>query len=620
MPLTRLIKIIIITFIAISSCAKNNLPQEEKYSKHEYQIEMRDGIKLYTIAYIPANISEEYPIIMTRTPYSAGPYGNKKNRSLPKHLSKEEFIFVYQDVRGKYMSEGEYVNMRPYIPNKKKNDIDETTDTYDTIEWLINNVPNNNGKVGIYGISYPGFYAAMSLNEAHPALKAVSPQAPIADWFVGDDMHHNGAFTLSLSYVFFSSFGVSRPNPTPNRSGRIVDLTGDSYNYFLDIGPIKNVNENYFKDEIGFWNDFVEHGTYDEFWQSRNTLNYFENVIPAVMTVGGWYDNEDLYGSLNTYQTIEKKNKNVFNILVMGPWAHGGWARTYGNSFGDMNFGSSTSQFYREEMELPFFKYYLKGEENLNLPEAYVFETGKNKWRKYDEWPPPNVKETEVYLADNSILFIETKEDQSLIDYTEYISDPANPVPYTAINHSTRRMYNKTYMVEDQRFAAARPDVITFESDYLTEDLTIAGPIEVELYVSTSGTDSDWIVKLIDVFPDSTTIKESMNDDLNMAEYQMLVRAEIMRGKFRNSYEHPEPFEPNKATKVKLTLNDSHHTFLKGHKLMVQIQSSWFPMFDRNPQTFCDIYNADEEDFQKATQRVYHTGKYSSRLILKVIE
>ncbi len=603
---------VLLLVLLIGFLTQNNFA-ENKYTKHEYQIEMRDGIRLYTIVYSPIDTSEAHPILITRTPYSCGPYGENKFRPLPSHLITENYIFVYQDVRGKYMSQGKYVNMRPYIPNKKGKQIDEASDTYDTIEWLVKNIPNNNGKVGIYGISYPGFYSAMSLNDSHPALKAVSPQAPIADWFIGDDMHHNGAFTLTLSYVFFSSFGRKRPYPTTERYGRIVKLDTTSYEYFMNIGPLKNVNENYFHGKIDFWNECMVHGTYDKFWQSRNTLNYFDNVKPAVMVVGGWYDNEDLYGTLNTYKTIEQKNKNNKNILVMGPWSHGGWARSDGETFGDMEFGSKTSEFYRAEMESQFFKYYLKGEGDFSLPEAYVFETGKNVWHKYDEWPPSNTVWTPLYFSDNNELTF-TKEEDSKTKFDEYVSDPKKPVPYTSVAHSAARMYNRYYMTEDQRYASARSDVLTFRTKPLDNNITIAGPIEVELFVSTSGTDSDWIVKLIDEFPDSVFGTKDISG------YQMMVRGDIMRGKFRNSLEKPEPFTPDKPTKVKFTLNDSYHTFLKDHRIMVQIQSSWFPLFDRNPQKFCDIYSAEESDFQSATNRVYHTEKYPSKIIFNLIK
>jgi uncharacterized protein len=456
----------------------------------------------------------------------------------------------------------------------------------------------------------------MSLNDSHPALKAVSPQAPIADWFLGDDMHHNGAFTLSLSYVFFSVFGIERPEPTTAWSMRIVDLSSDSYNYFLKLGPLKNVNNYYFHNAISFWNDFTLHGTYDEFWKSRNTLNHFNNVTPAVMTVGGWYDGEDLYGALNTYQTIEKKNPNINNILVMGPWPHGGWARSTGNSFGELKFDSNTSEFYQEKIELMFFKYYLKNEGELKLPEAFIFETGTNKWNQFDTWPLINSTLVDLYFGANSTLL--NNKSKSEINFTEYVSDPCKPVPYTAKFHKTRTMYNKTYMVEDQRLASARPDVISFEGEKLEKNITLAGQIDVELYVSTSGTDSDWIVKLIDVYPDN--LPETTSDGTGIANYQMLVRGEIMRGKFRKNYESPEPFIPNEVTKVKFTLNDSHHSFLTDHKIMVQVQSSWFPLFDRNPQTFCDIYNADEDDFRKTTQRVFHSEVYPSKIVLRILE
>jgi putative CocE/NonD family hydrolase len=588
---------------------------EELYSKKDFMIEMRDGVKLYTVVYSPVDDSVEYPILMTRTPYSSRPYEKDKYRNFPTHLTNEKFIFVYQDVRGKFMSEGTFVDMRPYIPNKTGKEIDESSDTYDTIEWLVNNIPNNNGKVGIFGISYPGFYSAMALNDSHPALKAVSPQAPIADWFVGDDMHHNGAFTLSLSYVFFSSFGVERPEPTTSWSSRIVDLTGDAYSYFLNIGPIKNVNEKYFFNSIAYWNEIVKHGTYDKFWKSRNTLNHFNNITPAVMTVGGWYDGEDLYGALSTYKTVETKSPNANNILVMGPWTHGAWTRGRGNSLGDLYFDQNTSQYYQDNLELTFFKYYLKNKGDGKFPEVLAFETGTNKWNSFTEWPPKNSKLVDYYFDKNTLT---TKTPYSKNEFVEYISDPANPVPYTALNHKTRKMYNKSYMVEDQRFASSRPDVVAFESDNLAKNLTLAGPIEVELFVSTSGTDSDWIVKLIDVYPD--TLTQATTNGTTMANYQMLVRAEIMRGKFRNSLENPEPFVPNEVTKVKFRLNDSHHTFLKGHKIMVQVQSSWFPLFDRNPQTFCDIYSTDESAFQKATQRIYYSKEYPSKIVLRVLE
>jgi putative CocE/NonD family hydrolase len=590
---------------------------EQLYTKQDFMIEMRDGIKLYTVVYSPKDTSIQYPFLITRTPYGSGPYKKEKFRHFPEHLTKEKFIFVYQDVRGKFMSEGKYVNMRPYIPNKYGKQTDEASDTYDTIDWLVKNIPHNNGRVGIYGISYPGFYSAMSLNDSHPALKAVSPQAPIADWFTGDDMHHNGAFTLSLSYVFFSGFGIERKSPHTKWPKRIVNLTGDAYNYFLNIGPLKNINEKYFHHSIPFWNDITEHDVYDDFWKSRNTLNYFNNVKPAVMTVGGWFDGEDLYGALNTYKTIERKNPNTYNILVMGPWIHGGWARNNGDHLGDMIFGENTSDFYRKNIELKFFKHFLKSDTKPALPEVYAYKTGANEWCKFEKWPPENSEFVNFYLSNHNKLLQKTRE-KIEAGTTEYLSDPANPVPYTALFHETNKMYNKNYPTEDQRFASARPDVIFFETDTLEKDITIAGPIGIELFVSTTGTDADWVVKLIDVFPNNLT--EVTENGTTMANYQMLIRGDIFRGKFRKSLENPKPFLPNKITKVKFKLNDSFHTFLKGHKIMVQIQSSWFPLFDRNPQTFTDIFKANANDFKKATHKIYYSKKLPSKIRLKILK
>lgn len=593
------------SLLILASCFAQENYTKLNYDKKEIMIPMRDGIKLFTAVYSPKDNSAQYPILMIRTPYSCNPYGENNYTNLPKHLAEEKFIFVFQDVRGKFMSEGEFVNMRPYIPNKKGIQIDESSDTYDTIDWLVKNIPNNNGKVGIYGISYPGFYAAMSLNDSHPALKAVSPQAPIADWFKGDDMHHNGALTLLLSYNFFSGFGKPRPQPTTKWSGGNNYPSPDAYTFFLNVGAIKNLNEKYLNHQIAFWNEMSEHPDYDEFWKSRNTLNYFDNVKPAVMTVGGWYDAEDLYGTLQTYQTIERKNPGIYNVIVMGPWQHGGWARSSGESFGDLNFGSNTSVYFQQNLELPFFKYFLKNEGELKIPEATVFEVGNNKWYELDSWPIKNTEEVNLFLsAKNELKFTQP----NISGVYEFVSDPMKPVPYTTKILDSRNLYYRPFMNEDQRFAYSRPDVIHFSTNELEEDLSIAGEIETELFVSTTGTDADWVVKLIDVFPDSS----KNENDIEWGGYQLLVRAEILRGKYRNNLEKPEPFIPNHPTKIKLQLNDIFHTFKKGHKIMVQIQSSWFPLFDRNPQTFCDIYKTDESTFTKSVHKIYFGEKFNS--------
>ncbi len=603
--------------------AQNDEGIENRYEKNEYRIKMRDGVRLYTAVFSPKDTTENHPIIIWRTPYSCAPYGkNKFSRyaKIYKHFTNENYIIVLQDVRGRFMSEGKFVDMRPFIPDKKDStDIDEASDTYDTVEWLINNIPHNNGRVGVWGISYPGFYAAMAAMSGHPAIKAVSPQAPISDWFIGDDMHHNGAFSLMMAFNFFKVFGLPRDSLTTKWPRPVQYPSPDAYTFFLNMGPVKNANKLYLKNKIEFWNQATANGIYNEFWQAKSTLQHFYNVKPAVMTVGGWFDGEDLFGALHTYEEIEKKNPGIFNILVMGPWPHGAWGRGNVSSFGEMEFGQNTSEFYRKNVELPFFNYFLKDKGKLNLPEALIFETGNNKWHKFDKWPPENVTERTLFFDDNSGLEF-TLPAENRIDFDEFISDPMHPVPYTSAVLDSRKFYNRTYVVEDQRFASTRTDVLSYETDTLESDITIAGPIYADLYVSTSGTDADWIVKVIDVFPEYEKDKKKNNKTVEMGNYQMLIRAEIMRGKFRNSFENPEPFEPGKITKVSFVLPDVMHTFKKGHKIMVQVQSSWFPLFDRNPQTFTDIYNADERDFRKAVHRVYHTEKYPSSVTFNFYE
>ncbi|MCX7798597.1 MAG: CocE/NonD family hydrolase [Melioribacter sp.] len=595
---------------------------KENYTKKEYRIEMRDGIKLFTAVYTPKDTTKNYPILMLRTPYSISPYGeNNYPQTLGPNedLAKDGYIFVYQDVRGKFMSEGKFENMRPYIPNKNSSqDIDETTDTYDTIDWLIKNVKYNNGKVGIWGISYPGFYAAMSLIDSHPSLKAVSPQAPIADWFIGDDMHHNGALTLSMSFNFFKTFDQPRESLTTKWKTIEPYESPDMYNFFLKLGPIKNINEKFFHNKLPFWDSIITHGTYDKFWKARSNLSYFKNVKPAVLIVAGWYDSEDLYGPLNIYKSIRENNTNNKTYLVIGPWGHGGWARSSGNIFGDFVFPENTSDYYNKNILIPFFKHYLKDEGELNLPKITTYRTGTNKWKNYKKWPPDSVETKFLYLAPNGKLSWQKPPNKKKL-YDEYLSDPNKPVPYTAKFHDSKQLYWRAYMSEDQRFAASRPDVLVYETDPLENDITIVGPIYVNLYVSTTGTDADWIVKIIDVYPDGEENPEPNPNNVEYGGYQRLIRYEILRGKFRNSFEKPEPFIPNKITNIKVKLNDIDHTFFKGHKIMIQIQSSFFPFFDRNPQKFIDIYSAKEEDFQKAYHRVYFSKDYPSSIKFSII-
>ncbi|MDR2118876.1 MAG: CocE/NonD family hydrolase [Tannerellaceae bacterium] len=589
----------------------------ENFTKIERQIPMRDGKKLFTSIYIPKDQSRKYPILLNRTPYSVAPYGEDRYKTSlgPSALFiREGYIFVYQDVRGRWMSEGDFVDVRPYIKNKKGKEFDETSDTWDTVDWLIKNVANNNGKVGVYGISYPGFYSTVSIPDSHPALKAVSPQAPVTDWYVGDDIFHNGAFFLGM-FSFFSSFGQPRPEPTTQGPPRINFGSQDAYRFFLQAGTLQALDDRYFKGQIVAWNEFTQHGTYDEFWQSRTYLPHLTNVKPAVLTVGGWFDAEDLYGPLKTYAAIRDKNPGADNRLVMGPWPHGGWARSSGESLGHVHFGENTSDYYREKIELPFFNYYLKGGTgSLDIPEVSVYETGSNRWKAYDAWPPKHARDTVLYLGPEGRLSFRQTEGQGRFD--EYVSDPQKPVPYTSeIRFSTVR----EYMIEDQRFAASRPDVLVYETPALEDDVTLSGPIHPHLYISTTGTDADFVVKLIDVYPDTLQNRPDTPPHTRLGGYQQLVRGDVIRAKFRNSLSHPEPIVPGEVTEVKFELQDVAHTFRKGHRIMIQVQSSWFPLVDRNPNQFLDIFRAKASDYQKATIRVYTDGRQQSHINVKYI-
>jgi len=591
------------------------------YEKREVRIPMRDGVNLFTAIYLPKDAARKYPIMFSRTPYTVSPYGEDKFKGSlgpSEHFMREGYIFVYQDVRGKFMSEGDYMDVRPYKPQKSgPTDIDESTDTYDTIEWLVKNIPNHNGRVGMWGISYPGFYTSMGLIDAHPALKAGSPQAPIADWFIGDDWHHNGTTFIAHTLGFFASFGLPRPKPTTEWAEPVFKpTTADGYKFFLETGSLANVNEKYYKGRIAFWNDMLAHPNYDDWWKARNVPQHLKGIKPAVMTVGGWFDAEDLYGALKTYEAIEKKNPGIYNTLVMGPWLHGGWAGMEGDTLGDINFGEKTGVFYREKIEFPFFQCVLKDKCDEKLPEAYIFETGSNRWRKFDSWPPKNAKEVSLYLDANGKLSFNPATGARLT-FDEYTSDPARPVPH--INRVTLGMTGD-YMIQDQRFASRRPDVLVYQTEPLKEDITLAGPVAAALTISTTGTDADFVVKLIDVFPDNTPDPDPNPKQLRMGGYQMLVRGEPMRARFRNSWERPEALVPNQPTKLDFVMPDTSHTFRKGHRIMVQIQSSWFPLVDRNPQKFVNIYEARESDFQKATQRVYRAGRLGSHLKLWVLQ
>jgi putative CocE/NonD family hydrolase len=591
----------------------------EIYTKKEVYITMRDGVKLFTSIYMPKDTSHTHPILIERTPYLAERREDSYNSFLTRQTEyvKEGYILVRQDVRGKYMSEGEFTDVRPYIPDKKSNnDVDESSDTYDTMDWLIKNVPHNNGNIGIHGISYGGFYATMALPGSHPALKAVSPQAPVTDWFIGDDFHHNGAFFVLDAFNFYYSFGRPRPEPTRSGNPRFIWPVEDSYEFFLRLGPVKNIKERYFGDTILFWNDAMNHPDYDDFWQARTPLPHLKNIKPAVLTVGGWFDAEDLYGPLHVYGAIEKQNPSTTsNRLIMGPWSHGQWSYSGKvENLGNIYFGTNTAEYFKEA-EPKFFNYYLLGKGDMDLPEASIFITGANEWQKFDNWPPENITGKELYLQPAGGLTFEPPKTKNSFD--EYVSDPMKPVPYTEDVHLRR---TREYMTDDQRFAARRPDVMVYKTNVLDEDITFTGPLYANLFVSTTGTDADYVVKLIDVFPDKVEDYPENDKNVPMGGYQMLVRGEVMRGRFRNSFEKPEPFTPGKATEIRFELQDVAHTFKKGHRIMIQVQNSWFPLVDRNPQKFVDIYNCNEEDFRKATHRIYHDTKYPSHLKVKVLD
>ncbi len=603
----------------------------EHYAKIEKMIPMRDGINLFTAIYVPTDSAEKHPILFVRTPYSCSPYGPDKfssrlYESYWINYLKAGYIIALQDVRGKYMSEGDFMDVRPFNPNKKGTEFDEASDTYDAIDWMVKNVPGNNQRVGVFGISYPGFYATMAALSGHPALKAVSPQAPVTDWFQGDDFHHNGVFFLLDGFGFYSGFGKPRPHPTTQGSPGFSIPGQDNYDFFLKTGALKNFSA-IMGDSIRFWNDMMNHSDYDAWWKARNPRNFVDNIKPAMLVVGGLFDAEDCFGAWNLYKSIESKSRNTDNRLVMGPWFHGGWGgRSDGSYLGNVRFGEKTSEYYQQHIEIPFFEFYLRLKGTVrDIAEANIFFSGENKWRMLQQWPPRNMVNSNLYLLNNGKLSLDiapepTKAPQT--GFSEYISDPAHPVPYTEDVHTGR---TREYMTDDQRFASRRTDVLSFSTEVLTEDISLGGPVVADLMTSLSTTDADFVVKLIDVFPDDFQYDKAVYGKGNgkeypMGGYQMLVRGEIMRGKFRNSFEKPEPFVPGKITEVKYSLPDIAHTFKKGHKIMVQIQSSWFPLADRNPQKFTDIYHCNDADFQKASTRIYHDALHASKIIIPVLK
>lgn len=631
----------------------------ENYTKREVEITMRDGVKLFTSIYTPKDVSKKAPFLMMRTPYSCRPYGANEirpNLGPESGFTKEGYIFVYQDVRGRHMSGGEFQWMTPFIPNKKLGQVDESTDTKDTIEWLLKNVANNNGRVGVYGTSFPGHYAAQCLIDPHPALKAASPQAPMVDNWLGDDMHHNGAFYLPHAMNFISGFGKVRSGPTQDYGpGVFQHGTPDGYRFFLEMGPIKNALTKYNMNQIPLWKEWVSNGDYNEYWQKQNVSQHLKKADKvAILTVGGFFDAEDLYGPLDMYKAIERNTPSNNSKLIMGPWYHGSWNGGPGDNLHDIRWNTKTGEDFRDKFQKPFFRHHLwQDAPEPQISDVTVFDAGADKWRTFDQWPPKIVFQVPMEFQDNGKMGLPlipvANNSQGTSDlfkfaqvsihgaplfqiptdpfflalmgrgqakYTEWISDPAKPVPGSA---AISAGMPRQYMLEDQRFVWSRPDVISFETTPLVSDNILTGPLKATLYVSTTGTDADFVVKLIDVYPNNAPNNSPRGDNIQMGGYQMMVRGEPMRAKYRNSWSKPTALTPNKVEKVEFVLPDICHTFKAGHKIMVQIQSSWFPIIDRNPQTFCDIFNADEDAFKRATHRLYLGGAQASRLEVSVL-
>jgi putative CocE/NonD family hydrolase len=598
------------------------------YGKYEYRIPMRDGVKLFVSVYVPLagafKDAGPYPFLMTRTPYSCAPYGEDK---MPARLGPSQellesgYIFVCGDARGRYESEGVFQEMSPHIDEKKSNkDVDESSDMYDTVEFLLKHVENNNGRVGIAGISYPGFYTSASIIDSHPAIRAASPQAPMTDLFFNDDGYHGGAFMLSANYGFYVGF-LPQKNPTLPDPRTSYDLgKPDSYKFYLQAGPTENLDKK-FDGSNYLFHDQLVHTTYDDYWKKRDLSRHMKNIKAAVMVVGGWFDAEDLSGPFKTFHAIDEFNPGAVNSLVVGPWTHGGWARSDGDRLGDVSFGSKTGVFFLSQIQFPFFEYYLKGRNGAPLPKAYVFETGSNVWKRYDAWPPKSAEKKTLYFRAGGKLSFEAPGDKGV---DEYVSDPAHPVPF--VNFTTDTVPQR-YMDDDQRFASRRPDVLVYETEPLTEDVTLAGPVRPKLKVASTGTDADFVVKLIDVYPDD--FPNPPSDAVGkrvlgaapvvMGGYEQLVRGEPMRAKFRDSWEKPTPLPVGKMVEVNGEMPDINHTFRAGHRIMVQVQSSWFPLVDRNPQTFVDIPFAKPEQFVKATESVYRSSDAASGVEVLVV-
>ena len=589
----------------------------ELYTKQDVMIPMRDGVKLHTEIYAPKNAEGPLPFLITRTPYGTGDdrSGYSSLFNIYQEMIPEGYIFVMQDIRGRYGSEGQFVMQRPARDRSNPKSIDEGTDTYDTIDWMVKNVPNNNGRAGLLGISYGGWLTAMALLEPHPALKAVSEQASPADMFLGDDFHHNGAFRLSYGFEYAAMMETGKTN-------FIFQFDKyDTFEWYLALGPLSNVDTKYLHGQLPTWEDFVNHPNYDSFWQKQAFYPYLKDMHLSVpdLNVAGWWDQEDFYGPVKIYETLEKNDTNHFNYLVVGPWNHGGWARSQGESLGRIQFGTPTSKEFRADVQAPWFAYWLKDKGQVPFQKARTFETGTNKWVDYAAWPPKeNVTEKKLYFGADGKLSFDAPEASGAEEFDIYISDPAHPVPYR--HRPIEETYGPgshwyTWLVEDQRFVDSRPDTVNWSTGPLEKDVCVAGDIVAHLYASTTGSDSDWIAKLVDVYP------EQYGAEPSMGGYELMVANEVFRGRFRNSFEKPEPIVPGKVTPYAIDLHTNDHCFLKGHRIMVQVQSTWFPIIDRNPQKFVpNIFKATASDYIKATQRIYRSKEYPSNVEVPVVQ
>ncbi|HMG34928.1 MAG TPA: CocE/NonD family hydrolase [Blastocatellia bacterium] len=612
--MTRIVKLV--TPLCLLACLVTTAPSQAQQSAvsltaSEHMIKMRDGVSLYSQVYAPAQASEPLPILLLRTPYGIGNLNAARMAASVPELAADGYIFVLQDIRGRFKSEGQFVMLRQPRDPKDTGAIDESTDTYDSIEWLLKNIPNNNGRVGMAGTSYGAWLTVMGALDPHPALKAAVEQASPADMWIGDDFHHNGAFRLSygLEYSYMMESSKEITDPTT-----IVDRF-DAYEWYLQLGALGNANSKYFHNKLPTWNDFVSHPDYDAFWKRQAFAPWLNRVTVPMLNVAGWWDQEDFYGPIKIYELLERHDSAHKNFLVVGPWNHGGWSRGDGQKLGRIDFGSATAAFYRREVLAKFFAYHLKGKGSPDFPEALTFRTGVNQWVRHDSWPPTSKATTRpLYFQPGGKLSFDTPKAGAKDEFDSYVSDPANPVPYRPRPIDVRSGWT-TWLVEDQRFVDHRPDVLTWSTDVLADDVVVSGKVVAHLFASTSGTDSDWIVKVIDVYP------EKYAADPKMSGFQLMIAGDVLRGRYRNSLEKPEAVAPNAIEHYQIAFPANDHVFLKGHRIMVQVQSTWFPVIDRNPQRYVqNIFEAKESDFQAATQRIYRSGRNASYISMPLTE